>query len=83
MKVVRHIPTGKLVYAESPDFDVGMGIKNASILEGYSENELEEIEVTEEEWMEASRPLPSWDILKEITELTNRIKVIEDKVVVK
>lgn len=65
MKVVRHKVTGRLVYREAPDFKKGLGVINA-VLMGYgSKSELEEVEVTPEEWeaelllRKKEAPLPS------------------------
>lgn len=50
MKVVRQISTSRIVYREDPDFEVGKGIANAVVHNGYSKADLKEIEVTQEEW---------------------------------
>jgi len=50
MKVVRHKITGRLVYRQQPDFEVGLGITNAVSFGCGSADELEEVEVTEAEW---------------------------------
>jgi len=52
MRAVRHISTGRIVYRESPDFEWGKGIANA-VAGGdtdYPAEELEEVEVTQEDW---------------------------------
>jgi hypothetical protein len=65
MRVVRNTSTGRIVYRESPDFEWGKGIVNAVASDGYTESELEEIEVTEAEWdaelllREQEQPLPT------------------------
>ena len=50
MRVVRNKVTGRLIYREEPDFEWGKGITNAILTGEGIENELEEIEVTEQEW---------------------------------
>lgn len=55
MLVVKQISTGKIVHRESPDFAKGMGILNASRLNGIPVEDLEEVDVTEQEW-DASLP---------------------------
>ena len=49
-KVVRVIATGETVYRQEPDFEQGLGIKNACILHGFKKKELEEVELTQEEY---------------------------------
>lgn len=46
MKIVRKISTGNTVYYQSPDFEVGIGIKNAVALFGGAPEDYEESEVT-------------------------------------
>ncbi len=49
-RVVRVIKTGETVYRQEPDFEPGLGIKNACILLGFKKKELEEVEITQEEY---------------------------------
>ena len=49
-KVVRVKTTGETVYRQEPDFEPGLGIKNACVLFGLKKKELEEIELTREEY---------------------------------
>ena len=50
MKVVKRVIDGKLVYRSLPDFDIGLGMRNATLLFGGNESYYVEIEITEEEW---------------------------------
>ena len=50
--VVRHIPTGTLIYREIPDFENGEGIANVVFWYGYDISDLEEDIVLESEWTE-------------------------------
>ena len=52
MKVVKHKETGEILYRSEPEFEKGFGIKNASIGEGVPETELEEVNITQQEWDE-------------------------------
>lgn len=65
MRVVRNKLTGRPVYREDPDFEWGKGITNAVAHECGSVDELEEVEVTPEDWdaelllREQEQPLPT------------------------
>ena len=50
MKVVKQKSTGEIVYRQSPDFEKGLGIINASIFNQISADDLEEVEITQQEW---------------------------------
>lgn len=54
MKVVKD-RDGNIVYRQIPDFDEGKGIINAVILHGLNSSELFEVEITQEEWDQASK----------------------------
>ena len=81
MKVVRHKITGRLVYREIPDFEEGKGIINAILFGFGSKSELEEIEVTPEEWeaelelREQERP-PT--VQEQLDQLKDRVSSLED-----
>jgi hypothetical protein len=48
-KVVIKKGTGEIVYIQSPDFEDGKGIENACKLRGFSPDELEEVNLSQEE----------------------------------
>ena len=50
MKVVKQKSTGKIVYRQSPDFEQGKGIINASIFNQIAADDLEEVVITRQEW---------------------------------
>ena len=50
MKVVKQKSTGKIVYRQSPDFEKGKGLINASIINSISADDLEEVEINRVEW---------------------------------
>lgn len=50
MKVVRHKSTGKIIYSQTPDFEPGKGIENVRVLYDMPAEELEEVEITQQEW---------------------------------
>lgn len=88
MKAVRH-KTGRLVYREEPEFKPGYGIINAVLLGCGTEDELEEVEVTEKEWenecklREQEEP-PTLEkqvdkLEKTLEKLDERVKQIEEK----
>jgi hypothetical protein len=49
-KIVKHKNTGKTVYRRSPEFKTGKGIESACSLYGFDPDDLEEIEITKEEY---------------------------------
>ena len=81
MKVVRHKITGRLVYRELPDFKEGLGIINAALMGLGPEKELEEVEVTWEEWeaelelREQERP-PT--VQEQLGQLKDRVSSLEE-----
>jgi len=71
MLVVKHKDTGEILYRSEPEFEEGMGIKNASIIEGIPEIELEEVEITQQEWddhIAAQKDISNVVVLKEVSE---------------
>ncbi len=49
-KIVREKSTQKTVYRQEPDFEEGLGIKNACIIHYLQPKDLEEVEITQEEY---------------------------------
>lgn len=57
MKVTRLKTTGVITYRSDPEFETGKGIKNSLILfrDRVNPNDLEEVEITQEEWDNAGK----------------------------
>lgn len=80
MKVVRHKITGRLVHREDPDFKDGMGITNAALFGCGSKDELEEIEVTPQEWeaeLELRRQESPPTLQEQLDHLKERVATLE------
>ena len=84
MWVVKRKSTGEIIYRQSPDFESGFGIKNATIIAGIPENDLEEVEVTQIEW-DKTHPIsvPPRDLAVEIDALKARLETLEKYIPVK
>jgi hypothetical protein len=84
MLAVRNKDTGRLVWRESPDFERGYGLGNA-IIDGLGTyKNLEEVEVTQEEWdaeialRQAEKPKTLADQVKG---LSDRVSALETKTI--
>ena len=50
MKVVKRKSDGKIVYRSEPEFEEGLGIKNAVIISQGKPEDYEEVEINQDEW---------------------------------
>lgn len=56
MKIVKQISTGKIVYRSIPEFEAGMGIKNAVAINGGKPEDYQEIDITDNEYAAITAP---------------------------
>lgn len=56
MKVVKQISTGKIAYRSEPEFEAGMGIRNAVAINGGKSEDYQEIEITDNEYAAITAP---------------------------
>lgn len=83
MKVVLHIPSGRLVYRELPEPPDKLLLQNALVDSTYSPNELVVVEVDEGDWDRewaqrvAERPVP---VDERLADLDSRVKALEKRV---
>lgn len=84
MKAVLHIPTGRLVYRESPEQNDALTLANAIVDTDLPENELVVVEVDKADWdrelaqVDSERPVP---VEVRLADVEARLKALEKRTV--